>query len=167
MTPEDFNQTLEFFTPRFKASARAHPVPGWEPEDLQNEMAWALWKACMTFDPKKGSVGDNTLGAYWWTIWTRDRAKLLGKNRAAKQIPRVTMVDDVDVFVTKIAEENSLLLPPKALSSLEKKVWILISYGFTVREITSLLKISNFMYYKVLQNLRTEEIRNYLKDQGS
>lgn len=158
MTDEEFNELLADYEVRIRNSARVHPVPGMDQDDVVQEMRICLWKARATYEANRGEFG-----TYWWSVWLNHRANLIKRFFRMKR-PKEIPVDDLTPLDTGTTDDHPRGPEPSITSDpTSAEMWLMIGEGFSMREIVTALDINNHVYYRQLRSWQTDEVRRFLQ----
>lgn len=134
-------------------SARRQTIPGFEADDVANEMRWTIWEASKTYRPEKGDFGK-----YWWSCWVNRRINYL-ESFYAKKRPKIA-----NISVPDTGYFDQLAIPKCPVhDALSQAIWIKLALGDTPTEVQRDLRISRRRYYSTIQRLREDaEVRSLL-----
>lgn len=147
--------------PDIRRTAVRQRVPGMTTQEVENEMVYALWKACKAYDPTTGD-GQITLARYWWRVWMNHKANLIEAAMAKKRqmVVLIGGMDDAgceeDYFAKVPMDEFVDLIPPcPSEDPLHQQVWNLLARGYLFNEIQERLGLKRRAFDTIVASLRT------------
>ena len=130
MVKQRFNDIVLGMQPEIRkiACAGRQRVPGMDPDDIEAELLFCLWKARITYKPGMGV----TFPAYWWSVWLNHKNDLTKRmfrqmRDVRKEVVREIKDDEGDLLV-----EDLIPIAPPFATPQEKAVWTLIASGVSL-----------------------------------
>lgn len=163
--PGTFEEAHRALYPDIHRSAmHKQRIIGMSPQEVENEMVYALWKAWRSYDPTTGD-GRITLPMYWWRVWMNHKANLIEKQTSQKRQRELLVLDqphwrtteDEDAPWLEELEEmyGFAVIPPCPVHDpLHQQVWNLLARGFLFGEVQSMLHMTRRAFKAVLDDLR-------------
>jgi hypothetical protein len=138
-------------------------VPGLDPEDVEEELTVALWRACTSYDPDSGA----TLGQWWWSLWMNRKADLIdGYFRKKRLHPAPMDPEEVVGLVDALSpllRTGDLPIPHcPCEGTTERRVWVLLALGYPGQEVRKVLSISRRRFYTIIDGWKTPEVKALL-----